>query len=49
MRDREEKKLERVQLLKTVVDEFIFPKDKVMRGVLDRIVLCVPRDRSLHD
>lgn len=41
VRKREKKKLERVQLHKSVMDGFVFAKDKVMRGVLERVALCV--------
>lgn len=38
---REQKKLERVQLLRTVVDQYIFSKDVVLRNILARIALYV--------
>lgn len=37
VRKREKKKLERVNLFKNWIDEFVFPKDKRMREVLGRI------------
>lgn len=41
VRKREKKKLERVQLFKTIMDDYVFPKDKVMRDVLQRIAQYV--------
>ncbi|GAA5870797.1 hypothetical protein JCM1840_006807 [Sporobolomyces johnsonii] len=38
VRKREKKKLDRAQLVKSVVDEFVFPKDKAMRSALDSIM-----------
>lgn len=37
VRKREKKKLDRVLLFKSWVDDFIFPKDKKMRDVLTRV------------
>ncbi|ORY92515.1 hypothetical protein BCR35DRAFT_273628 [Leucosporidium creatinivorum] len=37
VRKREKKKLERAQLFKSWIDDFIFPKDKKMREVLARV------------
>lgn len=39
VRKREKKKLERVQLLKDFLDDFVFTKDKILRNVLERISL----------
>ncbi|KAI5475586.1 Bromodomain and PHD finger domain containing protein 3 [Pseudohyphozyma bogoriensis] len=37
VRKREKKKLERVQLFKSLMDDYVFPKDRIMKSVLDRI------------
>lgn len=37
VRKREKKKLERVQLFKSWIDDFIFPKEKKLREVLARV------------
>lgn len=39
VRKREKKKLERVNLFKALIDEFIFGKEKIMKDVLGRVAL----------